>query len=555
MAISAFIIKGRGKSLKELLSGLMGPAGFCVSLDNQIKELSYVLTDDRQHQARPLDCHDPEATKIYEASLRFLVGMAMDAIQPELRVVITYGVSRSLFLSFYRKGDGKIFKADRQLQDRLSVELRKLVKADLPFVKKTLSKDEALALYGERGLRDRLDSLACRDEKQVHLYYCKDYFDYPYSCMVPSTGYLSRFRLNLVKPGIALCYPRYDQDGQIPPLTKEKNYGKALRRNLEWSQEAGLDTIAKLNQALLTFGPVALISMSEAYADSQLDSLCQKILAKGNDIKFICVAGPSSSSKTTFAKKLRAWLMSFGLRPIRISIDDYYLPQRLAPHKDDGKPDLESVHALDLKRFDKDMASLARGEATTIPEFDFTRGYATKSRVVKPLPGQPVIMEGIHALNPLLTPSIPDREKFNVFISPQGQLAIDDHNPMSLTDNRLIRRIVRDSLTRATSAERTILMWPGVREGEFKYIYPFEDQADFVFNSFLSYETCALKDLALPLLAKVPKDSPAYPTATRLTKFLGFFPSLDARLIPNDSLIREFIGGSCFDDQSAKRGT
>ena len=267
-----------------------------------------------------------------------------------------------------------------------------------------------------------------------------------------------------------------------------------------------------------------------------------------DDVRLICIAGPSSSGKTTFANRLRTELLGRGIKPIRISIDDYYLPRAQAPKDEDGNPDLESIYALDIELFNQNMSDLINGETVQLPKFDFQLGKRVEGRTLQVGPNEPIIIEGIHALNDTLTPSIPRHQKFKIFIAPQAQINLDNHNPISLTDLRLLRRLVRDKKFRNAPAELTFAMWPSVRKGEFTWIYDTQEGADFVFNSLLSYELCVMKKYALPLLQAIDRDSEYFPLANRLIKFLKYFSDMDDKWVPCNSLLREFIGDSCYQD-------
>ena len=267
-----------------------------------------------------------------------------------------------------------------------------------------------------------------------------------------------------------------------------------------------------------------------------------------DEVSLICVAGPSSSGKTTFANRLRIELLSRGIRPIRISIDDYYLEKSQIPKDEQGNVDLESIEALDIPLFNQNMVDLIAGEEVTLPKFDFQLGKRVQGRTLKVAHGQPIIIEGIHALNDRLTSDIPKSAKFKIFIAPQAQMNLDDHNPVSLTDLRLLRRIVRDYKFRNASAEETIGMWPSVRAGEFKWIYDTQEGSDYVYNSMLSYELPVMKKYALPLLKQIEESSPCFPTALRLIRMLKFFIDMPDEWVPSNSLMREFIGGSCYAD-------
>ena len=324
-------------------------------------------------------------------------------------------------------------------------------------------------------------------------------------------------------------------------------YSHSLREAQDWAHKMNTNSVAGINDYIENGQAVELINMSEARHNDMLAELGKNI-ADNPDIRLIAIAGPSSSGKTTFANRLRIELMSRGLRPVRISIDDYYLNDDETPLDEDGKPDLESVDALDLALFNKNMLDLIEGKEVTLPRFDFKGRGRMVGRTLKVASDQPIIIEGIHALNEVMTSSIPAKNKFKIFISPQAQMNIDYDNPVSLTDLRLLRRLVRDYAYRNSSAEETIAMWPSVRKGEFKWIYATEEDADFVFNSFLPYELPVMRKVAIPLLRAIPYESEHFTVAERLLRLLKYFVDMDDEWIPNNSLIREFIGGSCFEE-------
>ena len=295
-------------------------------------------------------------------------------------------------------------------------------------------------------------------------------------------------------------------------------------------------------------GDIDVITLGEQRHNRQLCELGQLVEDNKEEIRLICIAGPSSSGKTTFANRLRIELLSRGIDPIRISMDDYYLPRDQAPKDENGEPDLEAVDALDVALFNENMAALISGEEVELPKFDFKLGHRVKGRTLKVPENQPIIIEGIHALNDRMTESIPQHQKFKIFIAPQGQINIDNHNPLSLTDLRLLRRIVRDYQFRGSSAIETMSMWASVRKGEFKWIYKTQEGANFVFNSFLPEELSVMKKYAMPLLQAIEVENPYYPVAERLIRMLKFFDDMPDEWVPCNSILREFIGGSCYAD-------
>jgi uridine kinase len=363
--------------------------------------------------------------------------------------------------------------------------------------------------------------------------------------MVPSTGYLDKYVLNLYAPVFTISYPRYECGGQIPEFKDEKNFRTALIAANKWLNITKSETIAKIHEIVNKGQALDFINLCEVRHAQQLTHLGDQIEEHAYRIKMICIAGPSSSGKTTFANRLKIELRSRGLLPVTISMDDFYKTDNY-PLTDAGKPDYESIDSLDLKLFDDTISKLIKGKSVEFPKFDFvtkTRSFVGPVRLEK---NQVLIIEGIHGLSDKIAPSVYDDSKFKIFISPLGQYRIDGHTPISISDLRLIRRLVRDYHFRSASAETTLNMWNDVRNGEFKWIYPNQNNADFVFNSELSYELCVLKEFAIPILNKVPKNSPNYLTAKRLSVFLSYYPTITSKWIPSNSIIREFIGESIF---------
>jgi len=515
---------------------------FCALVNNRVRELTYTLTEDATVDALTLT--HSESVRIYQTSLRYLVALAMNRIRPEIKIRFSYNVSRSIFIQILNDG----IRADRELVHELEQEMKRLIAADLPFNRSKISVEEAAKLYEDRGFTDKLDILKYRPETSVHIYECDGYLNYMYGYMVPSTGYLKQWILKPYSPGMILQYPRSECKGQIPEFKDAPTFGKTLKHSHAWSKKAGLESVIGINKYIESGHEVDLINICEARHYQQLCELGEKIVTDADSLRLICIAGPSSSGKTTFANRLRIELMSRGLRPIRLSIDDYYLPRSLAPVDEDGKPDLESIYALDIALFNQNMLDLINGEKVQLPKFDFHTGKRVPGRVLQVEDDQPIIIEGIHALNEQLTTLIPKHQKFKIYISPQAQINLDDQNPISLTDLRLLRRLVRDKKFRNASALETMSMWPSVRKGEFTWIYDTQESADYVYNSVLSYELPVMRKYALPLLNDIERGSEFWPLAERLIRMLKYFVDLDEKWVPSNSLMREFLGGSCFQD-------
>ena len=514
----------------------------CAYVNKRVRELTYIINKDSE--IVPLTCKDSDAMRIYEASLRFLVAMAMHNIHPHYEIRFAYNVSRSIFLQILNQGTS----ASGIMIKELVAEMNRLVEKDIPLVRQIVSKDEAARIFAKDGFQDKVDILRYRPEKTAHIYHCGEYRNYMYSRMVPSTGYIKKWAVRYYHPGIIIQYPRPEAGGEIPPFEDAPTFGKTLKRAYQWGQATGCDNIVGINQRIEKDGDIEFITLCEQKHNRQLCELGQMIEDEKESIRLICIAGPSSSGKTTFANRLRIELLSRGIKPLRISMDDYYLDRGMAPLDEDGKPDLESADALDIELFNQNLADLIAGLEVDLPKYDFKKGCRVKGRTITVPQDQPIIIEGIHALNERLTSSIPAHQKFKIFIAPQSQINIDNHNPMSLTDLRLLRRIVRDHQFRNASAEATIAMWPSVRKGEFKWIYPSQEGANYVFNSFSSYELSVMKKYAMPLLEAIDSESEHYPVAERLIRMLKFFDDLPDQWIPCNSIIREFIGGSCYQD-------
>lgn len=535
------ISKDNQKRILDIIPAEEKYSYVAATVNNRIRELTYVLKE--PSDVKLLDFKDTQAVKIYETSLRYLVAMATHRLYPQLDIRFSYNISRSIFCQILTPG----FHTDLKFVDSIQAEMQRLIKADLPIERKLVTREEAAEIYKANHYDDKIDILKYRPDDKVHLYSCDGYVNYLYGYMVPSTGFLTHYKMKLFAPGFIIQYPRAECGGIIPEFEEDRTFGRTLKESYQWAVKVGTETVSKINEYVLKNGSVDFINMCESNHNNMLAELGKKIQQDIDSIRLICIAGPSSSGKTTFANRLRIELLSLGIRPIRISIDDYYKPKSEIPLDEDGEVDLECLQALDTKLFNSDMLRLINGEEVQLPRFDFKLGKRVPGRILKVDQNQPIIIEGIHALNDELTPDITKHQKFKIYIAPQAQICLDNHNPLSLTDLRLLRRIVRDNKFRKSSAEETISMWPSVRRGEFKWIYKNQEGADYVFNSLLPYELCVMKKHALPILTKIPNDSPYYIKANRLIKFLKYFVDIDDEVVPNNSLMREFIGGSCFE--------
>lgn len=509
-------------------------------VNNRIRELDYILDSDASVEF--LDLTDSDACRIYQSTLRYLIAMATKIVFPNARIIYNYSISRSIFASI-----SNINRAFTMVDlKKIEQVLEELIESDLPIKRKTITKQEAEAYYSTQGYQDKVKILKYRPEDTVHIYECKDYKNYMFGYMLPSTGYIKEYKLRFYSPGFLIQYPRAEAGGKIPKFEDAPVFTHALREANNWGNIVEASYISQMNQIIEDKKALEFINICETRHNNMLAELGETIKKNIDDIKLIAIAGPSSSGKTTFTNRLKIELMSRGIKPLMISIDDYYLGMDKAPKDAEGKPDLEHIDALDRELFNEHMYRLIAGEEVTLPHFDFETSSRKIGKTVKLGKNQPIMIEGIHALNDDLTPSIPSEQKYRIYIAPQAQLHIDDQNPISISDIRLIRRMVRDHNYRNYECEKTLAIWPSVRRGEFRWIYPYQEKADYVYNSELTYELCVMKKYALPLLEKIPSTSPHYIAANRLIKFLKYFKDIQDRWVPCNSILREFIGDSIF---------
>lgn len=429
--------------------------------------------------------------------------------------------------------------------DRIVCSMYSFVEKDLTITKHSAKTQYAEQLFKEKGLHDKERLLHYRRSSRVNLYELDGVVDYFYGFMAPSTGMLKYFDIVPYESGFVLLFPGAHSRSVEPLVTSNKLF-HTLDDSREWSKMLGIGTIGSLNDAIAAGRGQEIMLLQEALMEQKIGNLAAQI-ASDDKKKFVMIAGPSSSGKTSFANRLSIQLIAKGRKPHPLSLDDYYVDRELCPKHPDGSFDFERLESIDVKLFNEDMNRLLKGEAVDMPSFNFKTGkreYRGRKLVLGP--DDILVIEGIHGLNDRLSQLIPPEHKFKIYISALTQLNIDEHNPLSTTDERLIRRIVRDARTRGTNAMETIAMWPSVRKGERENIFPFQEQADVMFNSALVYELAVLKVYAEPLLFGIERDCPEYLEAKRLLKLLDYFLPMPADGIPNNSLLREFVGGSCF---------
>ena len=514
-----------------------------VNLDGKLTELNKPIVKDGN--AELLTSHDRPAHLTYERSAELLMLKAFyDTLGRKniRRIIIDHSVGRALFC----RAEGDFELTDELLQG-VEAAMRKMVDLKLPIRKKMVRTDEAIESFRRHGMHDKVHLFRFRRSSWIHLYELAGFEDYFYGYMVPDCSYIQQFRLQKFMDGFVLRLPTSDDPSTIPEFHPSMKTFAALRESTTSAERLGLDTVGGLNECIASGGTQEMILMQEAIMEKRIGDIAQEIADRGG-VRFVMIAGPSSSGKTTTSNRLCAQLRALGYRPFPVEVDNYFHSRDKTPKDADGNYDFECIGALDTEQFNEDMSRLLKGETVEIPKFNFrtgTREY--NGNYLKLEKNDILVIEGIHGLNDKLSYSLPRESKFKIYISALTQLNVDEHNRIPTTDGRLLRRIVRDARTRGTSAKNTIAMWPSVRRGEEDHIFPHQESADVMFNSALIYELAVLKIYAEPLLFGVGRDAPEYMEAKRLLKFLDYFVPIPADQIPNNSLVREFIGGSCFD--------
>ena len=429
---------------------------------------------------------------------------------------------------------------------KVESEMIRLRDKNAPIIKKTYPIDDAIELFKRQGMRDKERLFQYRRGSTINVYCMEGYYDYFYGYMLPSAGYVNLFKVKAYNGGLLLILPRQENPFELEEFVEQESLFEQLYLSTKWGDLVNISTVGDLNDAICGGNISDMILVQEALQERRIGEIAAQIFRKKNT-KFVLVAGPSSSGKTTFAHRLAIQLRSFGLRPHIISMDDYFVNREQTPIDIDGNYNYEVFEALDIDLFMDDMLDLLDGETVEMPQFDFKAGKRVyKGRYLKLDKDDILIIEGIHGLNPRASEDLPDENKFKIYISCMTSLNIDEHNRIPSTDARLLRRMVRDARTRGNSAQHTFELWPKVRTGEDMNIFPYQDDADAVFNSVLIYELAVIKQFAEPLLFNVKQNEPAYYEAKRLLKFLEYFIGVDTAAVPTNSLLREFVGGGCF---------
>ncbi len=510
-------------------------------VNNDIKELTYRLKNNCKVEF--LDLTTEDGLNIYRRTLTFILVKAVHDVFPERKVIINHSIGKGLY--FEIKGEKELTADDvRRIKERM----KEIVSLKLPFEKIVIPIDDAREMLKETGRLDKLHLIEDRLKPHITIYRCDGFEEYFYGYMAPHTGYATVFDLIYYAPGVVLVYPDITQPDVLPEFKDQKKLMAIFNENREWGRILGVESIGSLNDVVKESGIKELIMISEALHEKKIAEIADMITKDGHLEKLVLIAGPSSSGKTTFSKRLAVQLRVNGIKPIIIGMDDYFLDRNETPIGENGERDFEALEALDIELFNEHLIKMLNGIEVEVPVYNFQLGKREfAGRKIRMKEDQVLIIEGIHALNEKVTPSVTRENKFKIYVSAITSMNIDDNNRVPTTDTRLIRRIVRDNKFRGSTAAETIKRWPSVRRGEEKNIFPFQEEADVMFNSSMRYEHGVMKIFAEPLLSKIDDSYSEYSEAKRLKEFLSYFlPIADVHEIPNNSILREFIGGSCF---------
>lgn len=457
------------------------------------------------------------------------------------KVRIHYSVSKGYYCTI----SGQLV-LDQEFLDRVAARMQEMVAMDMPIDKRTVHTDDAIALFRQHGMYDKERLFEYRRVSKVNIYSMNEFEDYYYGYMVPSAGYLKYFQLYLYDEGFVIQMPEQAAPTVVPPFLPQSKLFHVLQESTRWGDMQGIETVGALNDKITRGDVSEIVLVQEALQEKKIAEIAGQI-AENPDVKFVLIAGPSSSGKTTFSHRLSIQLRANGLVPHPIAVDNYFVEREDNPRDEDGNFDFECLGAVDVELFNRQLKELLEGKEVSIPTFNFITGHKEYGHNKKKLGENDVlVIEGIHCLNPELTKELADEHKFKIYISALTQLNIDEHNRIPTTDGRLIRRIVRDARTRGASAQRTINMWNSVRKGEERNIFPYQEEADVMFNSALIYELAVLKPYVEAQLFGIDRNAPEYIEAKRLLKFLDYFVGIGSENVPTNSLLREFIGGGCF---------
>lgn len=536
-----------GSSLLEVLQTLNLQLPYPIvsaKVNNRSEGLRFRLYNNKDIEF--LDLRQSSGMRTYVRSLCFVLYKAVRTLFPKGILRVEHPVSKGYYCNLF---------LDRPLKAEdvaaIKRQMERIIAENLPFERHECHTDEVIRLFNAQGLSDKVKLLETSGSLYSYYNSCGDTIDFYYGNLLPSTGYLRLWDILPYDEGILLRIPNKEQPDRLEEIIKQEKMLEVFKEHLHWNQLMGLNNVGDFNHLCLQGHATDLINLNEALQERKIARIAEAIASRSADgsggVKLVLISGPSSSGKTTFSKRLSIQLMTCGLRPYPISLDNYFVNREETPLDAQGNYDYESLYALDLKLFNDQLQALLRGEEVELPTFNFTTGRKEyKGERLRIDQNTILVLEGIHALNPELTPDIPDGKKFKVYVSALTTISLDNHNWIPTTDNRLLRRIIRDYKYRNYSAQQTISRWPSVRAGEDKWIFPYQENADMMFNSAMLYELAVLRSHAEPILSSVSQNCPEYAEAYRLLKFIRYFTPVQDKEIPPTSLLREFLGGSSF---------
>lgn len=535
-----------GSSLLDIYNGfnLAMPYGpVSAKVNNKVESLDFRVYYNKDIEF--LDITSSSGMRTYVRSLFFILVKAVEELYPQGSISLEHPISKGYFCKLHI--DRTIGLDDVQ---RIKQKMQEIIAADIPYTRTESHTEEVVRLFEKREMMDKARLLDTYGQLYSYYYQLGDTVDCYYSSLVPSTGYIRLFDIVKYYDGLLLRIPSRENPTKLEEVVKQEKMLEVFQEYHRWNQILGISTVGDLNVACNHGHATDLINVSEALQEKKIAQIADEITHRNQDgkrVKLVLISGPSSSGKTTFSKRLSIQLMTNGLKPYPISLDDYFVNRNDTPLDENGKHDFESLYAVDLPFFEEQLTTLLNGGEVELPRYNFTTGKREMSgKKLRIDEHMILIIEGIHALNPALTPHIPNENKYKVYVSALTTILLDNHNYIPTTDNRLLRRIIRDYKYRNYSAEETIARWPSVRAGEEKWIFPYQENADAMFNSALLFELAVLKDYVEPVLRKVPNRCPEYSEAHRLLRFLNYFVSVQDKELPPTSLLREFLGGSSF---------
>lgn len=508
-------------------------------VDNELLELTNSV--EKECTLDTISTDTSLGTRVYARTLQFILVKAVEELYPGAQITIEHSLSKGIFGEIHLIGT----ITEKKIEN-IKNKMQEIIDRNISIRKVSVTRAEAVRIFTEYNMEDKVRLIKNLPNETVKLYEMEGLYDYFYGAMGHATGIINKFDLTCYNPGFLLRYPVENNPYELPEFVERKKLAKIFYETEQWGKILGVGDVGLLNDNVESGEIVNIIRVAEALHEKKIAYIADTINARKN-VKVVLIAGPSSSGKTTFAKRLGIQLRVNGLVPVSISLDDYFVNREETPRDENGEYDFESIYALDLELFNKNLTDLMNGDETEIPSYSFKTGKRewVNNKIKLPHNGV-VVVEGIHGLNETLTTSIPKENKFKIYISALTQLNLDSHNRISTTDLRIIRRIVRDFLSRGYGGEQTLKMWPSIKRGEEKNIFVFQEEADVMFNSALVYELCILKKYALEELSKIDSSSSVYYEALRLKSFLHFFKEVDKEMVPDNSILREFTGGSIF---------